>query len=168
MMRNHLAVLATFTALLASGCASLGIGIVAPRFQIADEQPSELRLLGPSLARPLGGASIRLYARVDNPNPIGITLTSLVGALRLEGYEAAEASFPLGLPLQPGQSTVVPLDIAVSFADFPGLADVVSRTMNTGRVAYDLRGTVSVDAGSLGQPRFGPMTILQGSLEARR
>jgi hypothetical protein len=105
---------------------------------------------------------------VENPNPIGITLSSLVGTLRLEGFDAAEASFPLGLPLQPSQSAIVPLDIAVSFADFPGLADVIGRAVGTGQISYDLHGTASVDAGSLGQPSFGPMTILQGSLQTRR
>jgi hypothetical protein len=167
-MRGYFSTLAVLAALLAGGCATLGLGIVAPRFAVADEQPSELRLLGPSLERPLGGASIRLYARVENPNPIGITLSSLTGTLRLEGFEAADANFPLGLPLQPSQVTVVPLDIAVSFADFPGLTDVIGRAVSMGSISYDLRGTARVDAGSLGQPSFGPMTILQGSLQARR
>jgi hypothetical protein len=154
--------------LLTSGCATLGMGIQAPRFSVADEQPSEIRLLGPSLQRPVGGASIRIYARVENPNPVGITLSSLAGTLRLEGFDAADAEFPLGLPLAAGQATVVPLDIAVSFANLPGLADVLGRAVTTGQVAYSLRGTAAVDAGPLGQPSFGPMTLLQGTVQARR
>jgi len=160
---------AVVACLLLSACATLGgLGIQAPTFRVAAEQPSELRLLGPSLQRPLGGASLRLYARVDNPNPVGITLSSLTGNLSLEGHDAAQADFPLGVPLQPGGSAVVPLDIAISFADLPGLADVLSRAVNTGQVAYSLRGTASVDAGLLGQPTFGPMTLLQGAVRTTR
>jgi hypothetical protein len=166
--------LRTFVTLLAvvptlAGCASLGgLGIQPPRFDVAAGQASELRLLGPSLQRPLGGASLRLYALVENPNPIGITLSSLAGTLRLEGYEAADADFPLGVPLQPGGSTVVPLDIAISFANLPGLADVVGRAVTAGAIDYSLSGTATVDAGVLGQPTFGPMTLLQGSVDAGR
>ncbi len=155
--------------LLLSGCATLqGIGIQAPSFAMAGEQPSELRLLGPSVQNPLGGASLRLYARVENPNPVGITLSALAGTLRLEGYDAAEADFPLGLPLQPGEATIVPLDINISFANLPGLADVLGRAFTQGAVDYQLRGTARVDAGVFGQPSFGPMTLLQGSVATTR
>lgn len=168
-MRTYLQVASIVTLFLSAGCATLGgIGIVAPRFDIADGQPSELRLLGPSAQRPLGGASLRIYAQIENPNPLGITLSSLVGTLQLEGFDAAEASFPLGLPLAAGQATVVPLDIAISFANLPGLADVLSRAVTGGQVGYSFRGTASVDAGVLGQPTFGPMTLLQGSVQPRR
>jgi hypothetical protein len=167
-MRNLLLILGIASALLISGCATLGLGIQAPRFAMAAEQPSELRLLGPSLQRPLGGASIRIYARVENPNPVGITLTRLFGTLQLEGFDAADADFPLGLPLAAGQESVIPLDLAVSFANLPGLADVVGRAVTEGQVAYTLRGTASVDAGAFGQPTFGPMLLLQGSIDARR
>ena len=32
-------------------------------------------------------------------------------------------------------------------------------------LAYHLEGTIGVDAGQLGQPTFGPMTLLRGSFE---
>jgi hypothetical protein len=155
--------------ILLSGCATLGgLNVQAPRFEVATEQVSELRLLPPSPQRPLGGAAVRLHARVENPNPIGITLTSLVGVLQLEGYEAAQTEFPLGLPLGAGQSSVVPLEVSISFANLPGLADVVGRAMTVGQVNYNLRGTARVDAGLFGQPSFGPMSLLQGTVQARR
>lgn len=150
------------------GCAAIGAGLQPPRFSIAGEQPSELRLLGPSLQRPLGGASVRLFARVENPNPVGITLRQLTGTLRLEGYDAADADFPLGLPLSANGAAVVPLDIIVSFSNLPGLAEVVGNAVGSGRVAYTLAGTAQVDAGAFGTPTFGPMTLLRGELDARR
>jgi hypothetical protein len=154
--------------LVSSGCATVGLGIVPPQFAVAEEQPSELRILAPSVQRPLGGASLRIYTRVENPNPVGITLTSLAGTLRLEGFDAADADFPLGLPLAAGEQSIVPLDIAISFANLPGLADVLGRAVGAGEVGYSLHGTASVDAGLLGQPVFGPMTLVQGTVQARR
>lgn len=156
-------------ALFVSGCATLGgIGIQAPRFAVANQQTAELRFVGPSAQRPLGGVAVRIYAEVENPNPVGLTLSTLAGTLRLQGFDAAEAEFPLGLPLSAGQSTVVPLDISVSFANLPGLADVLGRAVTGNQLAYSFRGTVGVDAGLLGQPTFGPMTLLEGAVQVRR
>jgi hypothetical protein len=76
--------------------------------------------------------------------------------------------FPLGLPLLAGQDTVIPLDINVSFSDLPGLADVAVRLATRSSVNYQLNGTVAVNAGPLGTPRFGPSTLLNGTLSIRR
>lgn len=167
-MRLHRIIALLVLLSTAGGCAVIGAGLQAPRFSIASDRPSELRLLGPSLQRPLGGASIRLFARVDNPNPVGITLRQLTGTLQLEGYDAADADFPLGVPLTANGSAVVPLDIAVSFSNLPGLAEVVGNAVISGSVAYTLAGTAQVDAGAFGTPTFGPMTLLRGELDARR
>ncbi|HEV2146569.1 MAG TPA: LEA type 2 family protein [Longimicrobiaceae bacterium] len=153
---------------LLPGCATLGQVIQPPTFRVAEDRPEELRLLGPAPGRPLGGAAIRLYARVSNPNPLGITLSTLRGGLLLEGQQAARVDFPLGVPLQPGQEALVPLEISVSFADVPGLANTLTRAVTGGPVRYQLDGTVGVDAGVLGQPSFGPMTLLQGDVRVAR
>jgi hypothetical protein len=89
-------------------------------------------------------------------------------ALALEGTRAADVDFPLGLPLLAGQDTVIPLDINVSFSDLPGLADVAVRLATRSSVNYQLDGTVAVNAGPLGTPRFGPSTLLNGTLSIRR
>ena len=55
----------------AEGCAVLdGLkGIVqVPQFSEAEGQPAEIRLLGPGQAGPLGGAAIRIWTRVRNPD----------------------------------------------------------------------------------------------------
>ncbi|HET7231237.1 MAG TPA: LEA type 2 family protein [Longimicrobium sp.] len=154
---------------LLSGCATLAqLGIQAPQFMVDNTQQAQLRLLGPSLGRPQGGAAIRLYARVRNPNPIGITLSRVVGGLALEGQNAAQVDFPLGVPLQGNTETVVPLDISVNFNDIPGLANVLLRAATGQSIRYALRGTVGVDAGVLGQPTFGPMNLLDGSARIGR
>ena len=153
-----------------SGCAGMGLENVrqAPTFQVDGAQQAHLRLLGPSAQNPLGGAAVRLYARVGNPNPIGLTLTRLVGSLQLQGQNAARVDFPLGVPLQANGETVVPIDIAIDFNDLPGLANVARNALTGAPVSYRLNGTVGVDAGLLGQPTFGPLNLLEGNLRVTR
>lgn len=171
MRRQLMSCLVVLLAIGGSGCAALeGLrGIIQPpQFSEADGQPAEIRLLGPGQgAGPLGGAAIRLYTRVRNPNPFGLTLSTLAGELFLEGGRAAEADFPLGLPLTAGGDTVIPLDLRVSFADVPGLADAIRRAVSGQPLQYRLDGIVGVDAGQLGRPTFGPMTLLSGDLDTR-
>ena len=153
------------------GCAtlgSLGAVIQPPSFQVDQTQQAQLRLLGPGPGRPLGGAAVRLYARVRNPNPLGLTLSTVAGGLLLEGQQAAQVNFPLGVPLTAGQETVVPLDIGISFSEIPALAGVLTRAVTGSPIRYRLDGTVGINAGLLGQPTFGPMTLLQGDLRVTR
>jgi len=140
----------------------LGALVQPSRFEQAPGQRAEIRLLGPSSGRPLGGAGVRLWAKVSNPNAFGLTLGTLKGTLYLEDSRAADAEFPLGLALAAQQETVVPIDIAFSFSDLPGLGDAARRATNRQPLAYRLDGTIGVDAGPLGQPVFGPMTLLRG------
>lgn len=116
---------------------------------------------------PAGGVGVRLWARVTNPNPFGFTLGTLKGTFFVEGSRGADADFPLGLPLEAGQQTEVPLDLTVSFSDLPGLARIVANRTQSDPVEYRLDGTVGVDAGRLGQPVFGPMTLMSGELRTR-
>jgi hypothetical protein len=154
--------------ILVSACASLGqLGMLvqAPKFDEADDRPAELRLLPPSAQQPLGGAGVRLWATVSNPNPFGFTLATLDGTLILENTRAASVEFPLGLPLSAGASTTIPIDISFGFAELPRLADVVRRAARNEPVGYELEGTIGVDAGRLGTPVFGPTLLLRGTLE---
>jgi hypothetical protein len=102
------------------GCAAvtaLGQLIQPPRFEQA-EQPAELRLMGPSLRHPAGGAE-----------------------------------------------SVIPLDLTISFADLPGLANVVRRAVSGQPIGFQLDGTVGIDAGRFGQPTFGPMLLVRGEIQ---
>lgn len=150
---------------LAPACATLGNVLQPLGFRVAEGQQAQLRLVGPRAGQPLGGASLRLFARVSNPNPLGLTLSRIDGGLLLEGRQAARVDFPLGLPLRAGQDTVIPMDIGISFSDLPGLADLAQRAFRGESMNYQLDGTFSLDAGPLGQPSFGPSTLLRG--EAR-
>lgn len=149
-----------------AGCATLGLPELEPvRFREAPERASTVRLLAPSFSRPTGGVALRLWVEVENPNPFGLTLSEVAGTLHLEEEEGPEADFPLGLPLDARQDTVIPLDLSVGFGDLPGLADAVRTAVSEGAVDYRLEGTFGVQAGRLGPTRFGPTTLLEGTLE---
>jgi hypothetical protein len=148
-----------------AGCAELnqlGALVQPPRFEQVPDQPAEIRLAGTS------GVAIRMWTRVSNPNPFGLTLGTLKGTLFLEDNRAADADFPLGLPLGAGGDRVIPIDISVRFADLPGLRNVGSRMLGGQTVGYRLDGTIGVDAGRLGQPVFGPMTLVRGETRTTR
>ena len=154
-------------ALVGTACAALeGLrGLVqAPRFEQAPGQQAEIRVVGPNASQPLGGAGVRLWTRVTNPNAFSLTLGTLRGTLHIEDARAADVDFPLGLPLRASEQTVIPIDLSISFSDLPGLANVVRRAANRQPLAYRLEGTIGVNAGQLGEPTFGPMTIMRGEL----
>jgi hypothetical protein len=173
MLRMGWVPVAALTVVLGAGCASLeSLGslralVRPPTFAEAEGQPAEIRLMGPGADRPLGGAAIRLWTRVTNPNAFGFRLATLRTTLLLDGSRAATGDFPLGLPLGPREETVVPLDLSISFSDLTGLARVVRSAADGQPVPYQLDGTIGIDAGRLGQPTFGPMELFQGELRGR-
>jgi len=161
--------LAAALLLLALGaCATLGQIVQPPVFQPAEGRTSELRLLAPSTSRPLGGAAVRVWARVQNPNVFGLTLTRVAGNLLLEGEHAADLDLPLGLPLGAQQDTIIPLDLNVSFSDIPDLASALRNALTRNSVSYRLVGTLTVDGGPLNDASFGPSTLLNGDLRILR
>jgi hypothetical protein len=170
--RALLTIAAAAAALGAStGCASLGalVGVRPPRFESVPGRPAELRILGPSRTRPFGGAAVQLWTRVENPNPFSLTLSTLSGRLLFEDVEAADVDLPLGLPLISGEAQVIPLEISIGFDNVPRLARVLGDAgLGGSALGYRLEGTVGVDAGRLGQPTFGPLTLLEGDLRVRR
>jgi hypothetical protein len=159
------------TAVTATGCAGLSEltrAIQPPRFEQADGQPAQLRLMAPSRTMPLGGAGVRIWLRVTNPNPFGFTLSTVDATLALQGRRAAEGEFPVGLPLSARGDSVIPIDLSISFDDAPSLAGALRQLAVGGTVAYDLSGTVGVDAGRIGTPTFGPMLLTHGDMRVVR
>ena len=157
----------TLAGLLFAGCAELNklaALVQAPRFEQAPDHQAEIRMMGAGSGLPIGGAGVRLWAKVTNPNAFSLTLGTLKGTLYLEDAHAADVDFPLGLPLSAGADTTMPIDLSVSFANLRGLADAVRRAVSGQPLAYRLEGTIGVNAGRLGQPIFGPMTLLRGNV----
>ena len=153
---------------LTQGCATMGSlgSVIQPvRFEAADDRGTEIRLVGPRSGQPLGGAAVRIWTRVRNPNPFGLTLSTLRATLMLEGTRAADGDFALGLPLRGGEDTVVPLDLAISFGDVPALASIFKRS-NAQPLRYSVEGSFGVEVGRFGSPTFGPMTLFSGEMGA--
>lgn len=158
------------TLLMLPACASLGglqQMVQVPRFEQARDRPSEILLALPSGTAPVGGATVRIWTTVTNPNPFGFTLSTVNGTLLLDGNRAATGDFPLGLPLQAGRSSTIPLELVISFADLPALGRIARAALRGEAIPYRFDGTVGVDAGMLGQPVFGPLTIVTGQLRPR-
>src|SRR5215208_4968929 len=129
-MGRRLLPVAVSCVLGAGGCAELNqlaALVRAPQFEQAADRQAEICVMGAGSGLPLGGAGVRLWARVTNPNPFALTLGTLKGTLYLEDSRAADVDFPLGLPLAAGGESVVPIDVTVSFANLPGLADTIRR-----------------------------------------
>lgn len=164
MTRGTFSTLAFVSALTVSlgSCATLSQIVQPPQFTVAEGRETQLQLVGPSTSRPLGGATLRIWARVRNPNGFGLTLAALRGNVFLENTRAGEVNFPLGLPLSAAGDTIIPLDVNISFSDLPGLVDVAQRIVTRNMVAYRLDGTLTVDAAPFGQPSFGPSTWISG------
>ncbi|HUP18410.1 MAG TPA: LEA type 2 family protein [Gemmatimonadota bacterium] len=167
-MKGYVFAAATAVALAAAGCATLeSLGLSPLRFSEDAGREAEFRLLGPSSDRPYGGAALRIWTRVENPNGFGLTLTDIRGDLFVEDADAFRVDFPLGLPLTALQDTVVPLDVSIGFDDLPRLGQIARAAIFGARLDYRLTGTFGVDAGAYGRPRFGPMTLLEGDLSVR-
>lgn len=168
-MRLRALLAANLLAFIVLGCASLEelrALIQPPQFEQARDRPSEIRLVNLQGGLPGGGATVRLWTTVTNPNPFGFTLSAVQATLLLEDVEAADADCPLGLPLQARQSETIPLDLTVSFSNMSRLASAMRQAASGGGLRYRLEGTVGVDAGRFGRPSFGPMTLLSGDLRA--
>ena len=102
---------------------------------------------------------------MSNPNAFGFTLASLAGTLFLDNARAATSDFPLGLPLAAGGETVIPIDLSIDFSQIPQLVGVVRNALAHQPIDYRFDGTIGVDAGRLGTPLFGPMTIVSGTFD---
>ena len=157
-----------------SGCATLGalgLGIQPLRFESARDRQAELRLGGGGGLGGFGlptGATLRLWAHVENPNRFGLTLSGIEGNVFLDDTRAAAVDFPLGLPLEAGIAQDIPLDVTLRFQDLPGLGGVIARAVSGSPLDYRLEGRFTVDAGPLGQPSLGPSTLLRGEVRAFR
>ena len=157
-MRIRLA-LAAVALLTLQACAELdqlGALVQPPRFEQVPDQPAEIRLPG------MNGAGVRLWTRVTNPNPFGFTLGTLKGTLFLDGLARGGRRLSARAAARRRRRLGDPDRHLDQLRDLPGLGDVARRVLARQPVAYRLDGTIGVDAGRLGQPVFGPMTLLRG------
>ena len=97
-MRRTMLTLAGSAVILASSCATLGqlsLLVQPPRFERAADHQAEVRFMAPTTRAPLGGAAIRLWTKVSNPNAFGFTLATLRGTVFLDDARATRWIFRL-------------------------------------------------------------------------
>lgn len=170
MKTRHAICCAALAAGFAVGCASLSLGTIVqpPTVSSVDGRDAQLALRLPGPGRPAGGASVRLWSEIGNPNDFSLTIARLAGDLFIGDAEGVAVDFPLGVPLVAGGDTIVPLDVSIDFDDLPALAEAAFDALTSGSIPYRLDATIGVDAGVLGEPTFGPSTLLRGSLRVTR
>jgi LEA14-like dessication related protein len=148
-----------------AACASFsGTDMVqAPRFREARDQRAQLSL---SSAEAPQSATLRMFARVRNPNSTKLKLAKVKGSLFLEGQQAADVDLPLDLELKPRQEKVIPIDVNVKLDKDPSLAQTLARSAEGPAVGYRVDGTLNVET-QQGEPIFGPLTLLEGEARVR-
>ncbi len=62
----------------------------------------------------------------------------------------------------------VKVNMTLTSPSCPAGPQIIQQALTRGSVAYSLNGTVAVDAGVLGQPTFGPMQLIEGSVSTAR
>src|SRR3954464_10824487 len=76
-MRRARTAVAMSCFLVVAGCAELNqlaALVRAPQFDQATDRQAEFRVMGAGSGLPIGGAGVRLWTKVTNPNPFALTL----------------------------------------------------------------------------------------------
>ncbi len=110
-----------------------------------------------------GTALFRLALTVTNPNPVGVRLSGLDGALFLREARAASTSFRGGIDLPANKSAPLILDVRVPLGAAPALLDTIANFVAGGATPYRFDAGVTIDV--FGAPqRFPTFTIVRGEL----
>ncbi|MDO4263676.1 MAG: LEA type 2 family protein [Deinococcus sp.] len=142
--------------------------LAGPVVQVPSFEPRSVRLSSLNLRQNSAGqdligegtaAQIELTVQVRNPNPFPLRLHSLAADLFLTGQPVAALALPdVALPARSETVQTVRASVPVS-------QDTAAEWLKVARgqgVPYRLDGTFTADLGTLGQPSFGPLTLVQG------
>ena len=108
---------------------------------------------------------LRTTLLATNPNPVGLRLASLDGALVLRDVPAADVRFVGGVDLPAQGSTELVLDIAVPLSGASRLVDAAAALVGGAPVAYRIEAAIGVDLFGV-RTAFPRTTLLQGELQA--
>jgi LEA14-like dessication related protein len=116
-MRLHLGLLSALFALLA-GCAELRAlaGVERPRLVYVSWAPEALDL---------DGVTIALHFRIENPNPVGVTLARLSWALDVEQRRTLSGALPGGLEVRGNGASPLVLPVRLVWSAVPGIAELL-------------------------------------------
>ncbi len=148
-------------ALLVACAPGTAPGVGAPTFRLVPGASGVQRL---DLTVDGARLVVRTTLQVTNPNPIGLRLTSLDGALVLRGVLAADVRFGGGVDVPAQGAAELVLDIAVPLPGASGLVDAALALVGGAPVAYRVEAAVGVDLFGV-RTAFPRTTVLQGELQ---
>lgn len=148
-------------ALLVACAPGTAPGVGAPTFRLVPGASGVQRL---DLTSDGARLVVRTTLLVTNPNPIGLRLTSLDGALVLRDVPAADVRFVGGVDVPPQGSAELILDVAVPLPGASGLVDAALALVGGAPVAYRIEASVGVDLFGV-RTAFPRTTVLQGELQ---
>lgn len=132
MRRDCFLVTLIVSGLLVMSCASLQDMVQKPTVRVEGMHLDNLSLFE---------ATLRFDLKVENPNPLSVTVRSVTYDLELNNREFMQGTLDQGLKLPSGGTDVVQLPLTVSYFD---LFDSASDLFKHQTVAYTLSGTVGI------------------------
>jgi LEA14-like dessication related protein len=145
MKNRSLLVLATLGLALLAGCASLQ-RMAKNAFQKPRLTFKTARLQKASLA----DATVDLVYQLENPNPLGLNLSSIDYAFFVEGKQVVAGTPPKGLNIAAKGKSELVFPANIKFAD---IAPVVQTFLNKDTASYKAQGSVGIQT-PLGVLRF--------------
>jgi len=153
--------IAAMTLALLGACAPGAAVLSPPSFTLDASKSGFVSIDPPGVGD--GTALFRLALTVTNPNPVGVRLSGLDGALFLREARAASTSFRGGIDLPPDKSAPLILDVRVPLGAAPALLDTVANFVAGAATPYRFDAAVTIDV--FGAPqRFPAFTLVRGEL----
>lgn len=148
-------------ALLTACAPGAAPGIGAPTFRLVPGASGVQRL---DLTADGARLVVRTTLQVTNPNPVGLRLTSLDGALVLRDVPAADVRFVGGVDVPAQGSAELVLDVAVPLPGGLGLVEAARDLVAGAPVPYRIEAALGVDLFGV-RSAFPRTTLLQGELD---
>lgn len=121
-------------ALLTTGCSTLGLNIVNPRYSLVSIRPRVQLAIPPSM-------DFDITLGVDNPNPVGLRLDRLDFDLFVNNNHLLHSIANQGVHIPARGLGDVPLTAHVSYDEIRSIFREVANIVQGGRADYQIRGT---------------------------
>jgi LEA14-like dessication related protein len=132
MAHRFLAIGLIISGLLITNCASIHDIVQKPTVQVAAVRLGNLSL---------SAATLHVDLKVDNPNPVGVTVRNVAYDLKINNKNLLKGTADQGVHLPSAGSEIVELPLQVNYFD---LYDSVLELFAHANVPYDLSGSVGI------------------------
>ncbi|MEJ2288755.1 MAG: LEA type 2 family protein [Deinococcales bacterium] len=160
-MRRSLLLLLFVIPVVLTACApGTAPRVLAPTFTVLTDGTGFQYVDPPGVGD--GAAVFDVHLRATNPNPVGITLTSLDGDFYLGGHRAAATTFRKGIDLPARGSSDLTLEVRVPLTQAPALVQTLAGLVGGASTSYRVDATVGVRILGTTQ-RFPTVTLARGT-----